>query len=482
MNSKFVIIPAVIIAVSIIAVFAIDSVNLDKICAEKGGIRNGDVCLIEIIPVEETAYEILGIDNRLYPSTPLKISIKINDDSNCENSKDSIDARILDASTGFSIWKASSEIQCRAVESGGYYYLISTENDPVVIDDVGRYLFRITIGSHYLEKTFRVSENSSGVSLDRTVYPVPFNSESDVDLSQIKPMKPNTKEFFYYPNPEDTANRDVFQKFVLIRLPEHLGGAADNASAFRAYSALSVGVHCQINYWPDQGRQRMEDPCWGSVYRPIDGLMILGERPVVNTSPIAIPYLDLSIDKNGSLYVEPPEWTMDKNGVIGEGRNITLDQVRQGSQVLVDSYGVTNPHHPSIPIDFAGHVLTQINPSSNKVEVLYHDFSPATWQDITFHISNESAQDQQSFRSLAKSDSEFWQINDTVIRIGGSGMDKNSSQPEKFRVYNIEFILDGFKFAIEGQNLEFMKKSIVSYYFPENNYDDLFLVSSTVEK
>jgi len=48
MKTRFIIIPAVIIAASILVVIAIDSTNLNKICAEKGGVRNGDVCLIEI--------------------------------------------------------------------------------------------------------------------------------------------------------------------------------------------------------------------------------------------------------------------------------------------------------------------------------------------------------------------------------------------------------------------------------------------------
>ena len=362
MNFKLIIIPVILIA-SVLVFFSVDSINMDRLCAEKGGVRDGDVCMVELAENVET------------------------------------------------------EI-----------------------------------------------------------------TKTSFDLSKVSFMKPNSKEFFYYPNPEDTTNRDVFQKFILIRLPEHLGGAVDDVSAFRAYSALSVGVHCQMNYWPDQGRQRMEDPCWGSIYRPIDGLMIMGERPVVNTSPIAIPYLDLSLDENGSLHVEPPVWTMDKNGVIGEGRNITLEQVRQGSQILVDSYEMTNPNHPSIPIDFAGQILVQINPSSNNVEFMYHDFSSSNWHGITLYISNVSAQDQKYFQNFAQPNSEFWQIDDTLIRVGGSAMDKNSSQPEKFRVYDVEFILDGFKFAIEGQNLEFIKKSIVSHYFPENSYDDLFLVSSTVKK
>ena len=305
--------------------------------------------------------------------------------------------------------------------------------------------------------------------------------QSTVSQSQIKTMRPNSMEYFYYPNPEDSTNRDVFQKFVLIRLPEELGGDADDVSAFRAYSALSVGVHCQIKYWPHEERKRMEDPCWGSMYRPIDGLMIAGERPVVNNGPTALPYLDLSVDENGSLYVESPKWTLNENGVVGEGRDISLQQIRQGSQVIVDSYEQTNPNHPKIPIDFAGQILTQINPSSNRVEALYHDFHSGDWHGITIYIRNVSAQDQQHFLNLAKFNSEFWQVNDTAIRIWGSGLDENSKQPEGFREYNIEFILDGFKFAINGQNLELMKKAIIAFYFPENDYDDMFLVSSTVK-
>ena len=362
MKTRLLIIIGIIVIASIFAVITVDSVNLDKICQESGGKRDGDICL-----------------------SPIAIN--------------------------------------------------STKNNP----------------------------------------------QNAISPSQIKTMRPNSMEFFYYPNPEDTTNRDVFQKFILIRLPEELGGDADDVSAFRAYSALSVSVHCQIKYWPHEGRKRMEDPCWGSMYRPIDGLMIAGERPVVNNAPVALPYLDLSIDENGSLYVKTPKWTLDENGVIGEGRNISFDEIRQGSQVIVDSYEQTNPNHPKISVDFAGQILTQINPDTNRVEAIYHDFSSYDWHGITFYISNESVQDQQYFLNLAKSNSEFWQVGDTIIRIWGSALDKNSDQPERFREYNIEFILGGFKFAIKGQNIDLMKKAVIANYFPENNYDDMFLVSSTVK-
>ena len=158
-----------------------------------------------------------------------------------------------------------------------------------------------------------------------------------------------------------------------------------------------------------------------------------------------------------------------------------MQEIRHGSQILVDSYEKTNPNHPEIPVDFAGLALAEISSYRNQVNARYSDFGSSYYQDVSFEVRNISAQDQKSFSNLAESNSEFWQIGDIVIRIGGSAMDKNSKQPEKFRDYNVEFILDGFTYAITGSDLELLKTFIVSHYFPENNYDDMFLVSSTVK-
>lgn len=348
-------------------------------------------------------------------------------------------------------------------------------NYPANVLDDGSKMVGVTIWNASTDSEVQFVFTIQNNTLSYTV------TENNFDFSQIGYMRPNTMEFFYYPNPEDTENRDVFQKFILIRLPEELGGAADDVSAFRAYSALSVGVHCQVKYWPDDGRQRMEDPCWGSMYRAIDGAMMY-PYPVMDDPPLGLPYLDLSVDENGSLYVEPPVWTMQENGVIGVGRTMSLQEIRQGSQFLIDSYKKTNPNHPMIPVDFAGLVLAEINTSHNRVNARYTDFaSSSSHQNISLEVRNVSAQDQQSFLNLAKPNSEFWQIEDTIIRIGGSAMDKNSTISESFRDYNVEFILDGFTFVIMGPDLNSIKTSIVSNYFPESNYDDLFLVSSTVK-
>ncbi|KAF6246356.1 hypothetical protein C6990_09520 [Nitrosopumilus sp. b3] len=306
------------------------------------------------------------------------------------------------------------------------------------------------------------------------------NKEEEIDWSKITLMEPNSMEFFYYPNPEDTENRDVFQKFVLIRLSEHLGGDANDVSAFRAYSAVSISTdHCVTKYWPDGGRQRLEDPCWGTVYRAIDGLIIQNTDPVLITSPMALPYLDLSMDENGSLYIEPPVWTVEKNGVVGYGRSMSAQEIHQGSKAIADSVKKSHPNHPSIPVSFAGYGLAEVDASHNKIESRYYDYSSMGHHSVYLDIANVSAQDQKYFLNLAKHDSETWQIGDTLISVGGNAFDENNTSQDPSQGYVIQFLLDGFKYRVSGANLELLKKSIVANFFPEYSYDDMFLVSVT---
>lgn len=288
--------------------------------------------------------------------------------------------------------------------------------------------------------------------------------EQGKDLSSAFEMKPNSMQYFYYPNPDDIENRDAFSKFMLIRLPEELGGSANDVSSFRAYSALSVGEHCLVKYWPEEGRKRIEEPCWGSIYRPIDGLMIMAPKPITNTAPVALPYLSLS-EYNGTLYVEPPVWTLQENGVVGIGRQISREDIRQGSQIITNTFSESHPNHPDIPVEFAGYVLTEIN-YNNGIEARYSDFITTDWHHIYLKMYNAPAQSQKYFPNFAAPDSEFWQIGDSIIKVGGS---------------KVEFINQGFKFEITGEDTEFIKKEIVKNYFPEYSYDEMFLVSSTIE-
>ena len=321
------------------------------------------------------------------------------------------------------------------------------------------------------------------------------NDESTID-SNIDPagltenvttIKPNSAEFFYYPEKSNSDTPDTFKLFILIRLPEWMGGDANDPSAFRIYSAKSLDDACIVKYWPDHGRQRIENPCQGAMYRVVDGAMTTGmiHRSVEMT---ALPYLDLSIDeKSGMLYVEPPTFSKIENGVIGYGRYISFDDFRAGSDFLVESFTKAYPEFPSIPKEFAGYDLSEISPSSSRVDITYLDF-PDNSGRISMTISKYSV--GTAHTNMMQFNPEIWQVgnviddnghNLNIIKIGGTALDPDSISSEQFRTYEIRFKNndDGFYYAINGKNLEFIKKEIIKNYFSEYDYDDMILVSKS---
>ena len=299
----------------------------------------------------------------------------------------------------------------------------------------------------------------------------PRENEQEIDWSNITLMKPNSMEFFYYPDPEDT--NDTHNLFMLIRLPEWMGGAENDVSAFRAYSAKALDDPCIVKYWSDVGRQRIENPCQGGMYRVIDGALTYGAIHM-STAMTALPYLELSIDNNGMMYVEPPTFTPSENGVIAYGRNLTLDEIRENSEFLVESFAKHYPKYPPIPTEFAGYTLSEITPENHFTTVRYLDF-PNKVGYITMIVGTGT-----THPDFSKSDVGYWQIGDTEIKIAGTAMDEDSTTPESFRTYEITF-RDGYYYKIEGKNLEFLKKSTVSHFFPDFEYDDLILISDPTE-
>lgn len=152
---------------------------------------------------------------------------------------------------------------------------------------------------------------------------------------KISDMKPNSMAWFFHPDPDRYKDRDPYEIFLLIRLPDYLGGTNNDASAFRAYSALDPSSHCLVKYWPQENRRRIEDSCSGSVYNPVSGhMMIQGGNPVLVPRQYALPYLKLSTDENSYLYAEPPNWTEDKNGVVGIGRQITTEEMKAADEFV----------------------------------------------------------------------------------------------------------------------------------------------------
>jgi hypothetical protein len=156
-----------------------------------------------------------------------------------------------------------------------------------------------------------------------------------------------------------------------------------------------------------------------------------------------------------------------------------MEQVREISQLLVNSVMESNSNYPKIPVTFSAYTLTQIH-FTHGLDAMYLDFSPVS-DYVYFTVDNVSAQDQKNFQNITLSNSEVWQIGEIPIKIDGSGFEKNNSTPY-FKQYKVKFILDGFTFTIEGKDLELIKRGIVANFFPEYSFDDLVLVSSMEKK
>ena len=279
-----------------------------------------------------------------------------------------------------------------------------------------------------------------------------------VDFENIFAMKPNSAELFYYPNVEKESDRkDSYKLFMLIRLPEWMGGDANDVSAFRAYSAKSLDDSCIIKYWPDNERQRIENPCQGGMYRVSDGAMTVGG--IHMSVPFTVlPHLDLSIDGDGSLFVEPPSFTKDKNGVIGYGREITHEDILKGSQFYIDSFEKAFPEYPEIPMRFAGMTLAEIKPSDYGFIVMYSEFKPLS-QSIVVHIEKCNCKSVRGHHS--------YQTSETIKGVDFVIHDTRSVWPdtdEKFNKYHIKFVKDGFEYEVIGKNFELLKRSIFSKF------------------
>ena len=239
-----------------------------------------------------------------------------------------------------------------------------------------KYLLVFPVTILIIMTTFALTEYFSAgtASLPEKIYVTKiheeYNKEKAVDgFIRISDMSPGSTSRFYYPDTQSIHNRDAFQAFNLIRLPEYFGGATNDTSAFRAYSALDLTSHCYIKYWPDDGRNhRIEDPCNSPGYRVHDGVSVHPHVKVVKSSNTgALPQLDLLIDDDGFLLIEPPTYTRGENGVIGVGRDVPDEKILAVSQILLDVYSEGFPDSVIVPLTLdGGYYLHFVNPGNNN--------------------------------------------------------------------------------------------------------------------
>lgn len=147
----------------------------------------------------------------------------------------------------------------------------------------------------------------------------------DGSQANVKTFRVNHSEAIIYPKSADdpSLNEEAFRTWQFIRLPEELGGNKNDASAFRVYSMVCLHLWCLWKYWPEEGRKRGECPCHGSMYDPLTGMAFAGPASLQSPPSNVLPVLDLEVDNDGNIWIKPPNWSVNGNGIVGFGRYIT---------------------------------------------------------------------------------------------------------------------------------------------------------------
>jgi len=158
--------------------------------------------------------------------------------------------------------------------------------------------------------------NPSSTVLEKVKAILPDDTQANVKTFPV-----NHAEIITYPEGTDEVlNEEAFRKWQLIRLPSELGGDKNDVSAFRVYSMICLHLWCLWKYWPQEGRKRGECPCHGSMYNPTTGTAFLGPASLQAPPSNTLPTLYLEEDSDGFLWIKPPTWGVNANGIVGYGR------------------------------------------------------------------------------------------------------------------------------------------------------------------
>ena len=158
--------------------------------------------------------------------------------------------------------------------------------------------------------------NPSSSTLEKVPVILPDGTQANLNTYPI-----NHAEVITYPETTDEVlNEEAFRKWQFIRLPEKFGGGRNDVSSFRGYSMVCLHLWCLWKYWPDEGRMRGECPCHGSMYDVRTGTSFLGPASLQAPPSNSLPKLDFEADADGFMYISPPTWGVNSNGVVGYGR------------------------------------------------------------------------------------------------------------------------------------------------------------------
>jgi hypothetical protein len=312
---------------------------------------------------------------------------------------------------------------------------------------------------------------SSGPNVDERVYlRTTYNHlASSGGYVRMQDMEPNSFGYFAYPNSYNfTDPANAYQRFILIRLPSWMGGDKNDISSYRAYSAIDLDSHCMLRYWPQDGRQSIQDVCHFENYRIVDGASYypgikIMAKPVEN----ALPELDLRTDSDGYIYVKPPTWTADKNGLIGDGRHVTKEQTLETSKALLADYENSIQNKISFPLNLDANIfLIDIVQGNMESDLRYAtenvNTNSPTFRIIFCNCTGKGLSDMHPSGSITSSSDldiarhmQVWKNGDVIIY--SSTYD---NAPKKTSMYIFQFFDKGYKIVFysgmefsDGMNL-----------------------------
>ena len=164
--------------------------------------------------------------------------------------------------------------------------------------------------------------NPENDNLQRAMVILPDGTHANVNTFPV-----NYAEVVTYPKTGDIVlDEEAFRKWQLIRLPVEFGGDRKDVSAFRIYSMICLHLWCLWKYFPTKDpaipRNKGECPCHASTYDPVTGIATGGPAAKQSPPSNALAKLDLEADADGFLYINPPTWGTNANGIVGYGRYI----------------------------------------------------------------------------------------------------------------------------------------------------------------
>lgn len=313
---------------------------------------------------------------------------------------------------------------------------------------------------------------------ERILLHTPF-SVSDFDgYVKISDMKPNSAGIFMYPSSVPYDYRaNAYQAFLLVRLPKALGGDKNDTSSFRAYSALDPTSHCLMKYWPQEGRQRIEDPCISAPYRTIDGLSYSPGLTMVRAPTTgALPKLDLDVDSQEYLVVKPPIWTQDKNGVIGVGRDVSKDEILQSSQILLNDCK-NQMKWPELPVNLqTGDMLIDITCNNGHLYAFYANIDePAKNAQLDVNFCNCTKTPKELGPYINAENGQLWNVKNITIYVSGSALQTGENKVDPlYAAHTFRFIKNGYDvYFTDKRSFDISAKEVLRDFFDDQNISDL---------